>query len=180
MPSSTILVLYYSRTGTTARLGDEIAKRTGADVEKLVDTKDRAGFGGFMRSLFDAIRKNGTTLKPLTLDPAAYDLVVIGTPDWGQSMSAPVRTFLASYRGRLRNVAFFLTDGTSDHAKIFAEMAEAADRKPVAVLGIPHIDVVEGRFVERATVFSDALSASLSATAGERPAAGAEEPRLSP
>ncbi len=159
MAHSKILVLYYSRTGTTAKLGQAIAKATGADVEALIDTKDRQGAIGFVRSIIDAGRRSTTTLKPLRVDPAQYELVVLGTPDWGKSISSPMRTFLAAYKGKLKQVAFFLTDGTSDHAGIFKEMAELSGREPVATLGVPHDDVWNDRYAEPLKQFLSALPA---------------------
>jgi flavodoxin len=157
VPASKILVIYYSRTGTTAKVADAIAGATGADVERLMDTVDRSGFMGFMRSLFDAIRRRGTTLKPLSVDPALYEVVVIGTPDWGKSMSTPMRTFLETYKGRLRQVAFFLTDGKADHDAIFREMAALVGREPIACLGLPRDDVVKDRFAAKVETFVKSL-----------------------
>jgi flavodoxin len=165
MPTSTTLVIYYSRTGTTAKLAEAIARATGADTERITDTVDRDGFFGFMRSLRDAIRKSESTLNPSGVDPAAYQLVIIGTPDWGQSVAAPTRTFLASQKGRLRNVAFFLTDGTSDHAKVFADMAELVGATPVATLGIPHDEVVKDQFLPRVEAFVGQLPRARAAQA---------------
>ncbi len=153
MPNSTTLVIYYSRTGTTAKLAEAIASATGADTERITDTVNRDGFFGFMRSLRDAMRKTDSTLNPPSVDPAAYQLVIIGTPDWGQSVAAPTRTFLGSQKGRLKNVAFFLTDGTSDHAKVFGDMAELVGATPIATLGIPHADVVNDQFQPRVDAF---------------------------
>ena len=154
---SNMLVIYYSRTGTTVKVAEAIAQATGADIERLVDTVDRAGAWGFLRSLRDAIGHRGTTLQPLGIDPTEYELVVIGTPDWGRSVSAPTRTFLETYRGRLRQVAFFLTDGKSDHAGIFREMASLAGKEPVASLGIPHDDVVKGDYAPQVQAFVESL-----------------------
>ncbi len=173
MPHAKTLVLYYSRTGTTAKLGDEIAKATGADVERLRDTVDRAGAWGFVRSIVDAARKKGTTLQPLRVDPAQYELVILGTPDWGRSISAPMRSFLAAYQGKLNRVAFFLTDGTSDHAAIFREMAELSGREPVATLGVPHDEVVKGAYTEALKKFLASLNAEQPQPAAPVPAPAA-------
>lgn len=152
-----MLVIYYSRTGATAKLAEAIASATGADVEPLRDTVNRAGAWGFIRSIRDAAGKRGTVLEPLHVDPTRYDLVVIGTPDWGKSISAPVRTFLEAYRGHLGQVAFFLTDGEADHDAIFREMGRLAGREPVAVLGVAHDDVVLDRFEAKLRPFLKAL-----------------------
>jgi multimeric flavodoxin WrbA len=151
------LVVYYSRTETTAELARAIAEAIGADAEALADTVARGGRRGFLRSLRDAIGRRGTTIEPLRSDLAAYDLVVVGTPDWGGAVSAPVRTFLEENRGRLPQVAFFLTDGTADHEKVFREMATIAGRDPVASLGVPHDDVQAGGYVDRVAAFAASL-----------------------
>ena len=44
------LVVYYSRTGHTKKIGDEIAKAIPGDVEEIVDTANRAGPVGWLMS----------------------------------------------------------------------------------------------------------------------------------
>ena len=151
------LVVYYSRTETTAELAGAIAEALDAQIEPLVDTVSRRGGRGFLRSLRDAAGRRGTTIEPLHVDPSAYDLVVVGTPDWGGAVAAPVRTFLEENRARLVRVAFFLTDGTTDHEKVFRDMALLAGRDPVASLGVPHDDVREGRYADRVAAFAASL-----------------------
>lgn len=165
MPTSNVLVLYYSRTGATAKLADAIIAATGADAERIEDTVDRRGFFGFVRSLRDAARKRPSAYQPLASEPELYDLVVVGTPDWGRSMAAPVRAFLADHRGKLPRVAFFLTDGESDHALVFADMAALAESVPVATLGIAHDRAMKGDFESEVAGFV----AALRRPAGPRP-----------
>jgi flavodoxin len=155
--TSKILVVYYSRTGNTAQVGQAIAKTTGADVEVLKDTVPRAGAMGFLRSLRDAFKQGTTTIQPLGVDPSKYELVIIGTPDWGQSVSAPARAFLTAHHNKLTSVAFFLTNGTQDHDKVFAEMGALVGRKPVAVVGIPEVEVKAGRFEGPVSTFVSRL-----------------------
>jgi len=157
MPASKTLVVFYSRTGNTEKVARAIAAATGADLEALVDTVDRAGLVGFLRALKDAFTKGETRLQPLTVDPTQYDLVIIGTPDWGQSVSSPARSFMKAHHGRLRQVAFFLTDGHSDHAVIFKEMEQLVGRAPVATLGIPGVDVQRGEFAAPVATFVGTL-----------------------
>jgi menaquinone-dependent protoporphyrinogen IX oxidase len=151
------LVVYYSRTETTAELARAIAEALDAELEPLVDTVSRSGARGMLRSLRDAARRRASTIEPLHVDPGAFDLVVVGTPDWGGAAAAPVRAFLEQNRTRLARVAFFLTDGTADHEKVFRDMAALAGRDPVASLGLPHDEVQEGRYVERVAAFAASL-----------------------
>jgi flavodoxin len=151
------LVVYYSRTDTTAELARAIAEALGAELEALVDTVSRTGSRGFLRSLRDALGRRRSAIEPLRVDPGAYDLVIVGTPDWGGAAAAPVRTFLEQNRTRLSRVAFFLTDGTADHEKVFRDMGVLAGRDPVASLGLPHDEVREGRYAEQVAAFAALL-----------------------
>jgi flavodoxin len=157
------LVVYYSRTETTAELAAAIAEAIGGKLEALVDTVPRSGARGFLRSLRDAVSRRSTTLEPLHVDPSAYDLVVVGTPDWGGAVSAPVRAFFAEHHGRLPQVGFFLTDGTADHDKVFRDMSSLAGREPIASLGLPHDEVSSGQYADRVAAFAASLRGAAAA-----------------
>ena len=69
-------------------------------------------------------------------NPADYDLVVVATPIWNASLSSPVRAYLARYGGSIRQVAHALTCGGFAIDRVFAQMAEASGRQPVARLAV--------------------------------------------
>ena len=90
------LVLYYSQTGNTKGVAQEIATRIGADMEEIVpvqpyDTGFRATIERCMKE-----REEGTVIEiqPLTADIAKYDVVFIGYPVWFGTYAPPVATFL--------------------------------------------------------------------------------------
>jgi menaquinone-dependent protoporphyrinogen IX oxidase len=89
MSDAKILVVYYSRTGTTRSLAAGLAKALGADLEEICDCSNREGLDGYLRSLVDAFHKRQVEIVPAGLDVSAYDLVVIGSPVWAGSVSAP-------------------------------------------------------------------------------------------
>jgi menaquinone-dependent protoporphyrinogen IX oxidase len=91
-----ILVAYYSRTGTTKKVGDAIAEKFNADVEDIKDTVDRSGAKGYLVSGRDAMKRKLTKLEPIKFNPKEYDLVIIGTPIWAWNMSVPIRTYLGA------------------------------------------------------------------------------------
>lgn len=133
------LVVYYSRTGNTRLIGNEIAAALGADVEELEDGKKRAGPIGFLLSGMEAKRKTLVQLEALKHNPSEYDLVVVGSPVWANDMCSPVRTFLARDHTALNKVAWFCTSGSIDPkyaATGFAAMTEATGLTPVATFGI--------------------------------------------
>ncbi|TFH34602.1 MAG: hypothetical protein E4G93_05085, partial [Dehalococcoidia bacterium] len=105
------LVVYYSRTGNSKRIGDEVAAALGADVEELKDRTNRQGVTGWMKSGSDARRKRIADLEPNVHDPAAYDLVVLGGPVWAFTICSPTRTYALTHRDSFKRVAFLSTGG---------------------------------------------------------------------
>ena len=71
------LVVFYSRTGTTKKVGEALADLLQCDREELIDTKKRTGPLSFLRSGRDAARNKLTVLEPLIHDPALYDVVAL-------------------------------------------------------------------------------------------------------
>ncbi len=113
-----VLVVYYSRTGTTEKIGGLIASAVKADVEKLVDKKDRSGVWGYLVGGKDAGFDNETELGELKYDPGEYDLVIIGTPIWAWNMSPAVRTYITKNKDKIKNVVFFTTSGGTSYEKV--------------------------------------------------------------
>jgi flavodoxin len=118
------LVVYYSRTGTTKKVAEKIAKELSADIEEIVDLKRRNGPIGFLSGGKDAATKKLTEIKTLEKDPEEYDLVVIGSPVWAGTMAPAIRTYISVKK--LKKTAFFATRGGADARRIFADMLEIA------------------------------------------------------
>jgi flavodoxin len=130
------LVLYYSRTGNTGKIAEELADALGCDIEEIVDTVDRSGASGYMRSVYHAIMKKPTVLKEMKNDPADFDLVVIGTPVWNMKMSTPIRTYITQNQAKFNNVAFFATASGNAFDGTFRAMEELIGVTPLGTLGV--------------------------------------------
>jgi flavodoxin len=133
-------VVYYSRTGFTAKVASEIAAKLSCEVEEVVDMKNRSGLVGYLMAGRDAMSGRLTEIKP-TRDPSSYDIVVIGTPIWGFTVSSPVRTYLKLNKGKFKSVAFFCTMGGSGDSGAFKAMEDACGIKPKAKLALKTQDV---------------------------------------
>ncbi len=154
------LVVYYSRTGNTKKVGDELATILQCDKEEILDTVDRAGPTGFVLSAREARGRVLAKIQPAKMDPAGYDLVIIGTPNWAANMSSPVRTYLTEYRAKFKNVAFFLTQGPVGGAeKALKEMEEVSDKPPIATLTISTILRVGDDASEKIKKFANEIRA---------------------
>lgn len=133
-PQPKVLVAYYSRTGATRLVARAIAHAWSADLEELDDFVQRRGLRGYVRSWFDAAFERPCRLRPLRHEPGAYDLVIVGTPTWNQSVSAPVRAFLTQQAPRVREVAFFVTYQQQGAQRVLREMCRLSGRQPLATL----------------------------------------------
>ncbi|MDD1767915.1 MAG: flavodoxin domain-containing protein [Methanomassiliicoccales archaeon] len=128
-------VVYYSRTGTTKKIANEIFKKLECDEEEIVDMKSRAGAMRYVDAGRDVKKRVLTTIQEPIRDPAEYDLLIIGTPVWAGSLSVPVKTYCTQMRGRVGRVAFFLTqDG--DESSAFDEMRAILGKDPISSLAL--------------------------------------------
>ena len=151
------LVVYYSRTGTTKRIGEEIATALGADVDEIVDQKSRNGPIGWLKSGRDAIWQ---TLTDITVQksPKDYDMIIIGTPIWSGKMTPAVRTYLTNNHFGNKKVAFYTTQGSDDSPKTVTEMESmVAPSKVIGTLRIKQEDIKTSRYEARLLAFVEQL-----------------------
>jgi len=158
MEPTRALVVCYSRTDTTWHVAHAIRKELGCDIERLVDTTPRGGIRGYLRSLLDALLRRPTTLRPLSSDPGDYDVVIVGTPIWNASVSAPVRTFLEANRSRIKKVAFFCTYGGRGSARALHQMEDICGQRPIVTLALRTDEVRRGAFDVKVRSFASALT----------------------
>lgn len=151
------LVVFYSRTGTTRNVAEELARKLGCDIEEILEPTSRRGAFGYMRSILEATRRLLVPIGPATHDPSGYDLVVIGTPIWAWSVSSPVRSYLAANAKALPRVAFFCTCGRAGDVSTFAQMQEICAKAPVATAAFTAADVLSGKFRDRLTAIAASL-----------------------
>lgn len=152
-----ILIAYYSRTGITKKVAEILAQKLGAEIEEIEDTVDRSGVKGYLISGRDAMQKRLTKLEPTILNPADFDLVIIGTPIWGWNVSTPVRTYITENKDKFKKVAFFCTMGGTGDNKAFAEMEKIISQKPVDIMALLTREVVKKEFEEKVDEFARKL-----------------------
>lgn len=136
-----ILVVYYSRSGNTARVAKSIASALEADLEALVDQKNRNGFWGVLGSGKDAWQKKTTSIDPPQYNPSNYDLVIIGTPTWAWEMTPAIRTYLTQYPKAFKNLAVFTTSGDTDPKKIVGSIEKLTGKTALAYAGFSEKDL---------------------------------------
>jgi flavodoxin len=120
------LVIYYSLGGSCSFIAEEIHKVLGADTLRLElqDDKKREGFAKFFWGGRMILAAAKPPLKPYTVTPDPYDLIIIGTPVWAGSPAPAFRTFFSDVKITNKKVAFFCCCGggkgkTFDKLKAF-------------------------------------------------------------
>ena len=109
------LVVYYTRTGNSKFAAETVATEVGADVEEVVDLKNRKGRLAFLSAGRDAMQGKLTEIAETKRNPFDYDLVVIVQPVWAGSPTPAIRTYLKKNDLSGKKVALFFTD-SSDKA----------------------------------------------------------------
>jgi flavodoxin len=139
------LILFYSRTGLTKRVAEKIAEALGADIEEVIDTADRSGANGYLISGRDAALNRLAKIKDLNHNLSNYDLVVVGTPIWAWNMATPIRTVLSEQKDKIKQTAFFCTQGDSGAKQAFSKMARLIGRDPIDCLALKSKEVVNDK-----------------------------------
>ncbi|THD46926.1 MAG: flavodoxin [Bradyrhizobium sp.] len=157
MSAPKILVVFFSRSGTTRRIATALSATLGGSIEEIVEGRGRDGFLGYWRSIIEARRGHLPSILPAKNDPSSFDLVVIGTPVWAWSVSSPVRSYLTANKDRLPAVAFFCTLGGKGSETAFAQMQGIIGKPPRATCAITARDVASGGGASQLADFVAAL-----------------------
>jgi flavodoxin len=152
------LIVYYSRTGNTRMIAEEIAKHLKADIEEVKDTQNRKGIIGYLRSGYQANRKKLTSLEKPVNNPTEYDLIIIGTPIWAGKMSVPIRTYLNQFKDEIEQMAIFCTYGGSGLEGTLEDIAIYTGKVPRSTLGIKNNQIKSGEYLTRVQEFIESMS----------------------
>ena len=91
-----ILVLYYSETGTTKTVAEELQKQLGADIEAVEAVVPYTG--NFQETIQRSGRERESgelpAIKPLKSHIDDYDIVFLGYPIWYGTYAMPVATLV--------------------------------------------------------------------------------------
>ena len=135
MPKS--LVIYYSLEGNTALIAKAIAETLHADLLELqlVKSIPNKGFFKFFWGGKQVMMKERPELQPFSVNPADYDLIVLGSPVWAGSYVPAFRTFFAQSPLKGKQIALFCCYGGSAGKTFEALKAELPDNTFLGDIG---------------------------------------------
>lgn len=134
-----LLVVYYSREGSTRLIAQGLANATGGTLRELVDSR-RMENGGMFRALRSTMFGRGTTL----IDPdyviEPHEQVVIMTPVWLGRPTPAVTTFVRNAALRGKRVFVVAVGGTMGNPGAIARLAKQLTTRGALVIG--HADAL--------------------------------------
>lgn len=140
-----ILVTYYSNTGNTKKIAEEISKNLNADIDRIVV---KGKHMPFQKKFEMEYKKN----------PANYDLIIVGTPVWAFGPSPCIKKYLTENKNKIKKIALFCT-----HAgiigKTLPKMKEVS-KEPIATLDIKFSkfrNIVEDSYENKVKEFCERL-----------------------
>ena len=142
-----VLVAYFSASGTTKGVAQQLAEVAGADLHEIkpekpytdadLDWNDRQS-----RSLLEMQDKNSRpAIKDKLQNMKDYDVVYVGFPIWWYTCPTIINTFMEAYDFQGKTVIPFATSGGSSIKKSCADLKAA----------YPNVNWKEGELLNRAT-----------------------------
>jgi len=160
MANPKTLVAYYSLSGTTRSLAQQLASTLQADLEEIVPVRrQRRGFMTYSRMAWAAFTRASMPVQPPAHAIGNYDLVVVGGPVWVGRVASPVRAWLKAnaLAPSTRFAAFVTLSGSSPEASL-AELDQLAGRAATARLAIADRDRKARRDTDQVADFVRKLS----------------------
>ncbi len=138
------LVLYYSQTGATKAVAEEIQQQLGADIE-LIEVE--VPYDGDFQATIARCQQEKEAgelpkMKPLKSNVSDYDVVFLGYPVWFGTYASPVAALLASEKFAGKKVITFCTFGSGGLQSSTKDVKEA----------LPEAEVIEGYGVRNARI----------------------------
>lgn len=107
-----ILVAYFSYSGTTQSVAEQLSSRIGADLFEIAPAEEYSSL--YLRSNREIRRGERPELSAEVENMEEYDIVFVGYPVWFHATPAPVNSFLESYDLTDKLIIPFCTSGGSD------------------------------------------------------------------
>ena len=140
-----VLITYFSPTGTTKSLSQDLAAATGADLFEIEGaqpyTTDDVNLGNrearAFKEMADKTLRPEVKGKPEKLK--SYDVVFIGFPIWGDAAPNIINTFIEQNDLKGKTVIIFSTSGSSNLTNSYNKLKQQ----------YPDLNMVEGTTLKR-------------------------------
>lgn len=128
-----MLIVYYSRTGNTRTVAEEIHKQLGGDIVELQTVQPypeayRATTEQAKQELESGFKP---PLKTKIENMDSYDVIAVGSPCWWSTVATPVITFLTEYDFSGKTIAPFMTHEGSGLGRTITHIRQLCPRATI-------------------------------------------------
>jgi len=121
------LVLYYSQTGATKAVAEELQCQLDADIACIEAVEPYNADYTATVARWRQEREEGikVAIQPLTINLDQYDTIFLGFPIWGGTFASPMATFLADHSLAGKTIVTFATFGSGGIDSATADVVKA-------------------------------------------------------
>ena len=130
--------VYFSATGNGDFLASELKEKGYTPVKvEMVKPIKKVGFFFILKYGGRATFKKKDKIKPVALELKEDDLVVIGSPIWGDHLSTPINTVLTQFSFNKETTKFVLYPAGEDTKKSLAQIQKLGFFQEPLVISYP-------------------------------------------
>ena len=135
------LVAYFSASGKTARVAEELAQAIGANIYEIKPAVPytKADLNWMDKKSRSSVEMNDRSNRPALADHdadiAAYDTILLGFPIWWYVAPTIINSFLESYDFSGKKIVLFATSGGSGFGKTAAGLKSSVAADTVIAEG---------------------------------------------
>ncbi len=128
-----ILIAYYTRTGNTEKLANQIKNFVGGNLFKIetVDEYPPSYQEVLKVSKVEIDNQYKPPIKGSVENIDKYDIVFVGTPNWYGTMAPPVATFLSLHDLSEKTIIPFATHGGGGEARCLTDIKQMSSQATV-------------------------------------------------
>ncbi len=150
------LVVYYSRSGNTRKISNEIAREMNAELDEIVSLRGYRSVFGYIKAGYHALTNKIVKIKFIkNID--SYAWVIIATPNWGARMASPIFSYLKLHDLTNKNIGVCCVQGGGGGEKVIKQMEEVIGKKARAELIINQIDFKNKAYVDKVKEFCERI-----------------------
>jgi len=166
---SKVLVVIYSYSGTCRRLAQLLCSQQGWSMAEISELSPRSGVLGTWRCLLDSWLRRCPAISYDGPPPSDFDAVVLVAPIWAYRLAGPMRSFVASRREQLPDVAVVSVMGSRGAPNAVAEIGQLIGRSPILSTAFTTREVEDGSYAARLQAFGTAVQTAEDTQAVVRP-----------
>jgi flavodoxin len=131
--SGHILIAYYSRSGNTRKIANLIQQEIGGTLHEIQpEVPYPSSYHATVDQAKEEIQAGYRPVLRSTLDHIeSYDTVLVGSPNWWNTIAPPVATFLSEYNLSGKTIVPFCTHGGGGLGRVGKDIAELCPQSAV-------------------------------------------------